>query len=315
MKNQSNPVIRKLFIGALAFLPALVASQPSSERLKMFYANYTEFEPQVLKHPDLKFNPTPQKRGMLTNYQNGLIVPDDFDSAKKYPALIVMPSCNGVSENLETVKNWIDLALNNGMIAYSLETMRNNKINCVVPQDPAMGRVAKDVLDTVKELSGLGFVDGRNIFALGESWGGMTALVAASEKYADRISPNTPRLSAAISVYGRSMSPLKKFGGEKDVYLLDRETKTPILFLAGDLDTETPPDEDQETFDAFKASGRKNFEAHLLKDATHCWNCKARSGFTKRANNGKTVVYTYNKDATEKAEQLTLDFLKRNLKH
>lgn len=314
-ENRSSAAfLMKLLSGILAFLPALVASQPSPERLKMFYANYTEFEAQVLKHPDLKFNPTPQKRGMLTNYHNGLIVPSDFDPAKKYPVLIVMPSCNGVSENLETVRSWIDLALDNGMIAYSLETMRNGKINCVVPQDPGLGRTAKDVFDAVKELNNLEFVDGRNIFGLGESLGAMTLLVAASEKYADRISPNTPRLNSIVSLYGRTMTSLRRAGGEKDAYLLDRDANTPVLFLAGDLDTETPPEDDQETFDAFKASGRKNFEAHVLKDATHCWNCKSRSGFTKRAANGKTVVYTYNKDATQKAEQLTLDFLKRNLK-
>ena len=110
------------------------------------------------------------------------------------------------------------------------------------------------------------------------------------------------------------MSPLKKSGGEKDAYLLDRDTNTPILYLAGDLDTETPPADDEETFDTFKANGRKSFEVHVLKDATHCWNCKSRSGFTKRAPNGKSVVYTYSKDATEKAEQLTLGFIKRHLK-
>jgi dienelactone hydrolase len=309
-----NNLMMKLLLSILAIQPALVASQPSPERLKMFYSNYTEFESQAQKYPDLKLNSDPQKRGMFTNYQNGLIVPSDFDPAKKYPVLIVLPSCNGVSENLETVKGWVDVALDNGMLAYSLETMRNNKINCSVPQDPGLGRTAKDVLDTVKGLNSLGFVDGRNVFGLGESLGAMTLLVAASEKYADRISPNTPRLNSVISLYGRTMSPLKKSGGEKDAYLLDRDTNTPILYLAGDLDTETPPADDEETFDAFKANGRKSFEVHVLKDATHCWNCKSRSGFTKRAPNGKSVVYTYSKDATEKAEQLTLGFIKRHLK-
>jgi dienelactone hydrolase len=314
-KNQfiRNAMVN-MFVSALALLPAYVASQPSPERLKMFYANYSEFEAQASKYSDLKFNADAQKRGMMTNYHNGLVVPSDFDSTKKYPVLIVLPSCNGVSENLETVKGWVDFAVKNGMVAYSLETMRNNKINCNVPQDPGLGRAAKDVLDVVKELNGLVFVDGKNIFGLGESLGAMTLLVAASEKYADRISPKTPRLNSVVSLYGRTMSPLKRSGGEKDAYLLDRDTTTPILFLAGALDTETPPEDDQETFDAFKASGRKNFEAHVLKDATHCWNCKSRSGFTKRTPTGKTVVYTYNKEASDKAEELILDFIKKNLK-
>lgn len=307
-------LILKLFVSALALLPVYAASQPSPERLKMFYANYTEFEAQASKYSDLKFNADAQKRGMMTNYLNGLVVPSDFDPSKKYPALIVLPSCNGVSENLETVKGWVDFALANGMVAYSLETMRNNKINCNVPQDPGLGRAAKDVLDTVRELNNLSFLDGKNIFGLGESLGGMTLLIAASEKHADRISPKTPRLNSVVSLYARTMSPLKRFGAEKDAYLLDRDTTTPILHLAGALDTETPPEEDQETFDAFKARGRKNLEVHVLKDATHCWNCKSRSGFTKRTPTGKTVVYTYNKDASDKAEELTLDFIKRNLK-
>lgn len=315
LKNQfSRNFILKLFVSALALLPAYAVSQPSPERLKMFYANYTEFEAQASRYPDLKFNADAQKRGMMTSYHNGLIVPSDFDPAKKYPVLIVLPSCNGVSENLETIKGWVDFALTNGMVAYSLETMRNNKINCSVPQDPGLGRAAKDVLDTVKELNGLSFVDGRNIFGLGESLGAMTLMVAASEKHADRISPKTPRLNSVVSLYGRTMSPLKRVGGEKDAYLLDRDTVTPVLFLAGSLDTETPPDEDQETFEAFKASGRKNLEVHVLKDATHCWNCKSRSGFTKRTPTGKTVVYTYSKEASEKAEELTLNFIKRNLR-
>lgn len=304
----------KLLLFVLVFSPAMVASQPSPERLKMFYANYTEFESQAQKYPDLKFNSNPQKRGMLTNYHNGLVVPSDFDPAKKYMALIVLPSCNGVTENLETVKGWVDFAVDHGMVAYSLETMRNNKINCIVPQDPGLGRTAKDVLDTVKELSHLDFVDAKNIFGVGESLGAMTLMIAASQKYADRISPGTPRLNSVISLYGRTMSPLKKSGGEKDAYLLDRDADTPVLFLAGALDTETPPEDDQETIDAFKSAGKKNLEAHVLKDATHCWNCKLRSGFTKRAANGKTVVYNYNKDATDKAEQLTLEFIKRNSK-
>ena len=45
LKSQfSRNLMLKLFVSALALLPAYAVSQPSPERLKMFYANYTEFE-------------------------------------------------------------------------------------------------------------------------------------------------------------------------------------------------------------------------------------------------------------------------------
>lgn len=310
----SRNSMRKLFVSVLAMLPLFAASQPSPERLKMFYVNYTEFESQAQKYPDLKFDPAVQKSGLFTSYINKLIVPDDFESQKKYPALIIMPSCAGVAVNLETVKQWVQMANKNGIIAYSLETLRDKKINCAVPQDPGLGRIAKDVLDTVKELNNLPFIDSRNIFVIGESLGAMGALVAGSDSYAERLSPNTPRLNSAISIYGRTMAPLKRSGADKDAYILDRGTNTPILFLAGESDTETPPEDDLETNEAFKLKKNNNFEFHVLKGATHCWNCKSLNGFTKRGNNGKMVTYIYDKEISDKAEELTLDFIKRNLK-
>lgn len=289
-------------------------AQPSPERLKLFYANYTELETQAGAYSDLKFDASVQKIGMFTNYVNGLIVPDDFDATKKYPALIVMPTCAGVRASIDTVKAWVELAVKNKMVVYSLDTMRDKKANCIVPFNPGMGRIAKDALDTTSELSKLSFVDAKNIFALGESLGAMTALVAASDSYANRLSPNTPRLSAVISIYGRTVAPLKKLGADKDAYILDRDTNTPILFLAGDLDTETPPEDDLETFEAFKSKGKSNLEVHILKDATHCWNCKSLNGFTKKANNGRMVSYTYSQDATDRANSLVLNFIAKYMK-
>ena len=47
---------------------------------------------------------------------------------------------------------------------------------------------------------------------------------------------------------------------------------------------------------------------HTYKNATHCWDCEAMHGFTKKVGNGNIVTYLYNEKATSDSKKRVLTF-------
>ena len=50
---------------------------------------------------------------------------------------------------------------------------------------------------------------------------------------------------------------------------------------------------------------------HIYKNATHCWDCKASNGFTKKVGNGNVVTYIYNEKVTSDSEERILAFFNK----
>lgn len=282
-----------------------IFAKSREERAQYFF----DFKTHVAAYPDLAFNSNPKKLGAFTALENSLLVPDEFEEKKKYPVLILLPSCGGVDAHQWSMKFWTQVAHANGFLTYVLETKRDKKLNCQNPFDPGLGRMAKDILDTANELSRLSFVDAKNIAALGESLGAMTVLIAASDRHAESLTSKPIKLSAAISLYGRTISD---WGGTSKYYLLDPETTTPVLFLGGELDLETPVQASAETFESFKQAGKSNLQVNIFKDATHCWDCKTLDGYTRTLIGGKQHVYKFSASLTEESKNLVINFLNGN---
>ena len=83
----------------------------------------------------------------------------------------------------------------------------------------------------------------------------------------------------------------------------------PVLWLMGEDDNEAPA-KDCKVVKVIKEKNKLS-DYHIYKNATHCWDCKASNGFTKKVGNGNVVTYIYNEKATSDSEERVLAFFNK----
>jgi len=124
-------------------------------------------------------------------------------------------------------------------------------------------------------------------------------------------SASSLRYRANASFYGCGFFPAGVNINRPDVvsYFIN-DTDRPLLWLSGERDTECLVDSDA-AMAKFLADRKLPIEFHLLKGATHCWDCSDMNGFSKtmkRTSGSVRVDYRYDKAITEDSISKTFKF-------
>lgn len=241
---------------------------------------------------------------------NTVYFPESFNESKKYPAVVLLPSCSGFKRwNKEQYHNWLSTFAKEGYVTIALDHMtprgKGNRrpFNCN-PRSRAVDEenLVKDMYDATESLSVLGFVNPNEIFAIGYSLGGMTIGWGNSEYRYKKLAKGKQRLVTGASLYAGCV-----YGRDGQHEYLYSDTDTPLLWLMGEADHEAPISGCTSRI-RYIQRNVPEFEFHTYKGATHCWDCIGLDGFSKRVPNGSKVTYHYNDDVTK-------DSIKRVLEH
>jgi dienelactone hydrolase len=219
-------------------------------------------------------------------------------------AVVIVSSCAGIQyKSSLDIKNWNALFLSNGFVTTVVNTTsypRKNNCGRYKTQSPSRG--VKDIFDAIKNTSKVEGVNINKIFVIGFSLGAMNAAKSIWTKNAKLALKEDEILPAAVAgLYGGC-----KYGNQITKRYLFPDLDRPILWLMGEDDKESPPTDCK----VVKIIKEKNelSDYHTYKNATHCWDCEARHGFTKKVGNGNVVTYLYNEKATSDSKKRVLTF-------
>jgi dienelactone hydrolase len=253
---------------------------------------------------DLVFGSIPKDQlGTSSELGNQVFAPPR-KTDEKHPALVIFHTCGGISQH---VRDWAEEALKAGYVVLVPDAMRGLSSDCGSPPQIPNARMVKDALDAVAHLASLPFVDSSKISIMGFSKGAFMATWAASNGVTEALRPGTPPIAAAIAIYGLcGLEPTR--GRPQGAVVLQPDTTRPLLMLLGGQDNETPPKMCLDMLPKLRDAGAP-VQWHLYPDATHCWDCSEKNGFSKTAYNGQRVTYIFDKAATEDARRRAFSFL------
>lgn len=258
---------------------------------------------------DLNFSVAPAQFTPSAVIGNTVFVPSGRVS-NKHPALVVHHTCGGITEHIH---RWTEAALREGYVVLVLDTLspRGLKNDCGSPSKIPNGRWIKDQLDAIAYLASLPFVEPGAISTLGFSKGGLASTWLSSSSVAQALRPGAVFPAAVVSLYALCALPPSR-GRPQGILILQQEVTRPLLVLMGEKDNELPPQSCLRELPLRKAAGA-TVEWHLYPDTTHAWDKAEQDGLTKVSPiNGDSVVYRYNKAATEDSQKRVFDFLKRH---
>jgi dienelactone hydrolase len=240
---------------------------------------------------------------------NTVFVPPGPSTGKR-PALVLHHTCGGISEHIH---RWAQAALQRGYAVLMLDTLSARGLNndCGSPSKIPNGRWVKDQLDAVTYLAELPFVDPKAIATLGFSKGGLASTWLSSPSVAQAIRPDAVLPAATVSLYSLCALPPSK-GRPQGIVILQPDAVRPLLMLMGEKDNELSPQSCLRELPLRKAAGAP-VQWHVYPDTTHAWDKAEQDGFRKPSPiNGETVLYRYNREATEDAMIRVFEFLQRN---
>lgn len=253
----------------------------------------------------LQFDLEPIEFSGSLDLSNRLIKPKFFNPNKKYPVVLVLPSCGGSKgKNENQMQYWVSEIVTAGFLVMNVDSLtpRGFTLNCR-PRPIEDGRLLRDAYDAANMLQDLPFVDAEKIFTIGFSLGAMTGLLAASPEMTADVGQKELRFAGNIAVY-----PGCDYG--RGSLYVRPDTDRPILVLMGAQDTESPPEQCYYHLKRLKSKGR-DVSWHTYREVGHAWDNPLLDGFTKIANNGQSVTYKYNKKITEDTLKRSLEFLNR----
>jgi dienelactone hydrolase len=221
----------------------------------------------------------------------------------------IVPSCAGIHyKSALDLKRWNGLFLSKGFVTAVVNTTSYpRKKNCGRKKTQTPSRGVKDIYDATRFISKVEGVSKNKIFVIGFSLGAMNGAKSIWSKNAKLALKEGEILPAGVAgLYGGC-----KYGNKNKItkkYLfpdLDR----PILWLMGEDDKEAPA-KDCKVVKVIKEKNKLS-DYYIYKNATHCWDCKASNGFTKKVGNGNVVTYLYNEKATSDSEERVLAFFNK----
>ena len=252
----------------------------------------------MLESP-LIFKASESTKGLASNT---LYFPESTTSEVKFPTVILMHSCAGITpKNRGDLERWKSLLMDNGYAVLVMNHLssRGVSVNCGRFKSLGQGRLVRDVYDATDFLSKQTRVDATRIFTLGFSLGAMTGSSAASRSQYSYNGSGKTRPRAVAGLYGGCV-----YGGA--IYWLDTDIDLPVLWLMGGKDQEAPANDCQNVFKRLR--NKDLMKSHLYPDATHCWDCMDLDGFSKKAGNGNNVTYRYNGEYTRDSERRVIEF-------
>ncbi len=191
-----------------------------------------------LNYPDLNFPDNPQP--FASGRESMMFKPD---GAGPFPALVIMPTCNGHLYT-ENTFDWAQRAVARGYAALVVDPLapRGVDSNCVRPLPVPASRVLKDAFDAADHLRQQPFVDSARIGLLGFSQGAMVGLGAAGSMYS-RLGEREP-FRAIVSVYPICLFesyPMPGMPAPVDIRYVPERIAVPLLVEIGDEDTQGGP--------------------------------------------------------------------------
>jgi len=220
------------------------------------------------------------------------------------PTVILIHSCDGITpKNKNDLIRWKKLLMRESYNVLVMDHLssRTSEYNCSGIKRPVtQSRMIADIYDAIEYLHKDIQVDKNKIFTLGFSLGAMSGASAASRSMYRYHGGGRPRPRAIAGLYGGCF-----YAGGAGRYL-DFDTELPVLWLMGGDDKEAPV---ESCVDVNKKLSEKGLMSlHVYPDATHCWDCMDKDGFSKRAANGQYVSYKYNGAYTRDSERRVLEF-------
>ncbi len=124
-----------------------------------------------------------------------------------------------------------------------------------------------DACGALKYLSGQLHIDPQHIGILGFSWGGVVAMLSATQPYASMFTDGTLKFAAHIAHY-----PVCWLYNHVPGYEFISFTGSPVLIQTGELDAYDNPDTGAHLVQSLSAAAR-NFISHkMYKHANHAWD-------------------------------------------
>ncbi len=274
------------------------------------YGTPASLQAELKLGDDLVYATTPQTTVQMASISNALYVPASAQNqpTQKHPALILFHTCGGISEHIQY---WAQEALKEGYVVLTPNGMRGLQSDCGSPSKIPNALFLKDTLDGAAHLAKLPYVDAQRIGVVGFSKGAFVATWLASPSVAQAILPSAPRPAAYVGLYGFCGLPPTK-GRPQGAILLQPDTDRPLLMLMGGQDTETPPDSCLTMLPELQQK-KAPVQWHLYPNATHCWDCKEKDGFSKIAFNGQRVTYRFDASVTQDSRERVFGFLAQAL--
>lgn len=271
------------------------------------YGTPASLRDEVGTAQDLSFSRDPAGQSNLVTLANALYLPA-VDTTPA-PVLLILPTCSGISQH---IGEWAQIALQAGYGVMTVDSLRGLSTDCGSPSKISNGRYIKDALDAVAFVAQQPDVEPRRIAVLGFSKGALIATWLASSIVADTLRPNTPRISASVSIYGFcALGPTK--GRPQGITILQHDTDRPFLALMGAKDNELPPRSCLELLPKLKEAGAP-VQWHVYEQAGHAWDSQDKHGYSKTTvTTGERITYQYDPDATQDSRKRVLDFLRQSV--
>jgi len=264
--------------------------------------------------PDLAFPDKPAP--FSTGRESKMFKPD---GAGPFPALVIMPTCDGQSYTMNTF-DWAKRALDHGYVALVIDPLdpRGVTDNCGRPRRVPISRLLEDAFDAAAHLRRQPFVDRERVGYLGFSLGAMVGLGASGANYAHF--PGGKPFRAIVSAYPmcvhENVNPKLGPGYPVDVQYMPDKVVVPLLVLIGDQDTMAGPPMNgcKRMSDERKALGAPI--DYVIYPATHAWDVRelGTGGLHDKNANDDDEFFAYNPEVTEQSARDAFAFLDAHLK-
>lgn len=267
------------------------------------YGSPSSLKDEMGTAQDLSFSR--DSAGQLTKVALANTLHFPASSTSPVPVLLVLPTCSGISQHIH---EWTQAALQAGYGVMAVDSLRGLGNDCGSPSKISNGRYVKDALDAVAFVTQQPGVEPQRIAVLGFSKGALIATWLASSTVADTLRPNTPRISASVSIYGFcALGPTR--GRPQGITILQPDTDRSFLALMGAKDNELPPRSCLELLPKLKAAGAP-VQWHVYEQAGHAWDSQDKHGFSKTTvTTGERITYQYDPDVTQASRKRVFDFL------
>ena len=274
----------------------------------------TVFSPDrdIKEHADLVFE-KPIVYNNDSRWINQIFLPNNKPGP--FPVVVIMPDCGSVGpHNLDFMQK----ALERGYASIVLDHHRGFRVNCGNTRDKPVKwlRMTKDAYDLAAFMSTLPNINKNRIYSIGGSEGGMIGGFLSSPGIKKFTAPDAPRYRANASFYGCAVFPVGSSGpnNTRDHMYIFNDMDRPLLWLMGEADNECIIKDELQIIKDFQKI-KLPIEYHLYKDATHCWDCKAKNGLRQtmyRFGSQVTVQYNFDQNITDDANNRVLDFFDKH---
>lgn len=259
------------------------------------------FATDTFAEKKLKFK-KPKEYSKFSRINNAVFLPSK-ELTKPIPAVIILPSCDGIKKNsVASYNRWTKVFLENGYAVLTVDHYQKRggqEYGCIWQKRKVTEtQLVRDLHDAVEYLSTIPNIDKNRIFSIGFSLGAMTNGLAASQKQYDRLIKNKPRPRAVAGLYGACHY-------NDIVFFLYPDTSINLIWLMGGKDVATPASDCTEVLKKIKKLNKVKVSSHIYPNATHCWDCKTKRGLKDLGHGG---VYVYDEKVTKDSEQRVLSF-------